>query len=319
MRYVTWLLLFSALCPLLRADTTLDTEAVKRIVVFLYPPNSEGNDADATNPMGTGFLVFVHEKGDLKKGTLVLITARHIVDPYWASCSPEPQSQPDRRIYMRLNSKPYDPKKDSTGVGYLPVDLVKDGTKKYRVRDDDDEVDAAVIELNWGDWGKVQEKYDFVPMRLSLFASADEIPKFKIGDSVASAGLVPGRSGEKRNYSFFKFGEISNIPDEPTQVVCRLVRVWFIAANLIGGNSGSPIFYAPPPIATALNPIPIMRGVLIGVQSSALTARSDQGGNTVLEPADIAGMTPIEDVFKIIEKNSPADLDLYRGDESKRK
>ena len=111
-----------------------------------------------------------------------------------------------------------------------------------------------------------------------------------IGDSIVSAGLLPGRCGEKRNYPFFKFGEISNIPDEPTWIGCggrvelRLERVWFLAANLVAGNSGSPIFYAPPTLLTE----DIKRGVVIGIQSSAF------------DGADIAGMTPIEDVFKII-------------------
>jgi hypothetical protein len=41
---------------------------------------------------------------------------------------------------------------------------------------------------------------------------------------------------------------------------------------------------------------------IIGVQSSSF------GG------ADIAGMTPIEDVFKIIEQHSLPKLDLHRGD-----
>jgi hypothetical protein len=32
--------------------------------------------------------------------------------------------------------------------------------------------------------------------------------------------------------------------------------------------------------------------------------------------ADIAGMTPIEDVFKIIEQHSSPLVDVYRGDET---
>jgi len=239
LRRLILLLLLSILCPLMWADTTLDTETVKKIVVFLYSPNSDGTNADVAQSLGTGFFVAVFVKNDPLRGSLLLVTARHMIEPNWAACSPEPQPQPDRRIYIRLNNKQYDSEKDSTGVSYLPVDLVKNGAKQYFVSDDS-KVDAAVISLGWGDWGKMQEKYDFVPLRLSLFASPDEIPKFKIGDSVASAGLVPGRSGERRNYPFFKFGEISNIPDEPFKVGCRLVRVWYIAANLINGNSGSP-------------------------------------------------------------------------------
>jgi hypothetical protein len=307
MKRLTWLLPLFIFCPTVRAETTLNTDAVKKVVVFLYAPKPDGTDADVTKPQGTGFLVTVHKKGDIHQTYIVLVTARHMVDPYWAACSPEPQTPPDRRVYIRLNNKHYDSAKDGTGVSYLPVDLVKNGAKQYYVNDDIT-VDAAVVLLPWGDWVKMQEQYDFIPMPLSAFASADEIPKFKIGDSVASAGLVPGRSGEKRNYPFFKFGNISNIPDEPTQVVCRLVRVWFIAANLVSGNSGSPIFYAPPPLLAS----PVSRGVLVGVQSSSI-------GDPVFGAADIAGMTPVEDIFKIFEKHSPPDADLYRGDESKRK
>lgn len=318
------LLLLFCLCPLLRSDTTLNTEGVKKVVVFIYEAKvdaskPDGTVADETKPIGTGFLVVVPVTvpGKTEKlSALALVTARHMVDPYWVACSPEPQAQPDRRFYIRLNNKHYDPNSDQTGVSYLPIDLVKDGKKRYFVRDDDDKVDAAIVDVSWKDWGKMQEEYGFEPMQLNLFASPDEIRKFKIGDSIASAGLVPGKSGEKRNYPFFKFGEISNIPDEPTQVGCRMVRVWFIAANLIGGNSGSPIFYAPPALTTTSTPV--TRGVLIGVQSAAIIARSDQGGNNVLEPADIAGMTPVEDLFKIFEKNLPPSADLYRGDETKR-
>jgi hypothetical protein len=318
------LLLVLCLCPMLRSDTTLNTEGVKKIVVFIYESKvdaskPDGTAADETKPMGTGFFVTVPVTipGTTQKGSvLAVVTARHMVDPYWMTCSPEPQTQPDRRFYIRLNNKQYDPNSDKIGVSYLPIDLVKNGKKRYFVRDDDDKVDAAVVDVAWQDWNKMQEKYDFAPMRLSVFASLEEISKLKIGDSIASAGLVPGRSGEKRNYPFFKFGEVSNIPDEPTQVGCRTVRVWFVAANLISGNSGSPIFYAPAVFPSTISPV--TRGVLIGIQSSTIIAHSDQGGSDVLEPADISGMTPVDDLFKIFEKNLPPDTDLYRGDEAKR-
>jgi hypothetical protein len=49
------------------------------------------------------------------------------------------------------------------------------------------------------------------------------------------------------------------------------------------------------------------RGAIIGLQSSSFNG------------ADIAGMTPIEDVFKIIEQHTlPLSLDLYRGDETQK-
>jgi hypothetical protein len=303
---LTWLILCTTLCPMLRAQTSLATETVKKMVVFLYAaPNAEEK-----NSLGTAFIIDVRLKSNPQLGTLFLITARHIVDPAWAYCSrPQPAV-----IYMRLNKTAYDPSKDKTGVEYLPIKLIDAGKPTYFLSDDD-RVDAAVIALSWQDYP--EDKYDYRPVSISLFASSDEIKKLSIGDSVASAGLLPGKSGENRNYPFFKFGQISNIPDEPTFVGCergmpelRLERVWFIDANLVGGNSGSPIFYVPFPMCLPGSGTHCIKGLdrvsLIGVQSSSF-------GNTF-----VAGMTPIEYVFKIIEQHVSPDVDLYRGDEGAR-
>lgn len=315
-------LVFLLLCPSLVAETTLNTETVKKMVVFIYPALSDGS-ADKEHPVGTGFLIKIPLKGSpqtknpnggmIGKGFLVLITARHIVDPNWAHCSiPQPA-----RIYVRINTTNYDPKKDTTGVGFVPVDLIVNGQKTYVVRDDDSNVDAAIINVT----AKFsQEKYDFMPMTLSNFASPEEVKKLRVGDSIASAGLIPRRSGENRNYPFFKFGNISNMPDEPIWVGCPeegkikpellLERVWFIAVNLIGGNSGSPVFYYPPSVCMMGGfiqcPNTVNRVMIVGVQSSSF------------DGADVAGMTPIEDVFKIIDGHGTPELDLYRGDETKR-
>jgi len=297
------------LCPL-RVSAGILADNVKRMVVFIYSADATG-EADKRKPLGTGFLITVPVRGTPNpmageanvQGVMLLITARHILDPAWAYCS-TPQRD---LVYLRVNTKGYEPlKDDSDGVAYVPLPLAKNGKPLYEVSDDS-RIDAAVIEV--GSVLVSSDRYDVRPMRLSVFASSGEIGNLKIGDSIFSAGLVPGKSGEKRNYPFFKFGNISNIPGESTWVGCaaerpelRLERVWFIAANLVEGNSGSPIFFW-----RTLPDEEITRGALIGVQSSAI------GG------ADIAGMTPIEDVFKIIERHMPPGLDLFRGDETKRK
>jgi len=297
MKQATWLML-SVLCPLLGASVNINIEEFKQSVVFIYAAAGNGN-VDEQHPLGTGFLVHVGSNAQPKLGWLFLVTARHIVDPAWAHC-PEPQPS---IVYLRMNKTGYDPSKDTTGVAYLPIRLLENGQKKYFVRDDDDRVDAAVMDIGWQNLP--QDKYDYAPPGLNLFASPDEIKKLSIGDSIISAGLIPGRSGERRNYPFFKFGNISNIPDEPTWIVCRqgmpqrLERVWFVAANLVGGNSGSPIAYLPTGGGELTRPM------LVGLQSSSFAE------------ADIAGMTPIEDVFKIIKRICP-DGDLYRGDPAKK-
>ena len=82
-------------------------------------------------------------------------------------------------------------------------------------------------------------------------------------------------------------------------------RVWFIAANLVRDNSGSPVFFVPLGTGSIIVGGNINRVVLIGVQSSSF------------EGADVAGMTPIEDVVDIIMKHLP-NSDLYRGDPSQK-
>ncbi len=323
MNRLMWVSFFSiSCCALLWSETTLNTEHVREMVVFLHPANADGS-VDKDHPLGTGFLIVAPVKnvpmtmnadGTITGAAfLFLITARHIVDPSWANCS---ASQPSR-IYIRVNKKNYDPNRDSTGVDFFPVNLVENGEKKYLVRNDDASVDAAVVNITGQ--GFLQDKYDFKPMGISSFASSEEITKLEIGDSIASAGLIPKRSGEKRNYPFFKFGQISSIPNETVWVGCpeerrpnpelMSERVWFIAVNLVGGNSGSPVLYYPPEICGVGGFIHCTRGLnrvmIMGVQSSSF------------DGADVAGMTPIEDVFKIIEKNFSAQLDLYRGDDKR--
>jgi hypothetical protein len=217
-------------------------------------------------------------------------------------------------VYVRVNKANYNPNSDKTGVAYLPIHLIENGKKKYLIRDDDDEVDAAVVPFDAKSYP--QEKYDYMPLILSVFASTDEMKNLEIGDTVVSAGLIPQKTGENRNYPFFKFGNVSSIPEEPTWASCdgkpalRLERVWFIESNLVGGNSGSPIFFIPTSTGrrnggTFVSGEDARRGSIIGIQSLSF------------EGADIAGMTPIEDAFKIIELKIPG-IDLYRGEESKR-
>ena len=57
---LTWLLLLSTLCPLLRAQTSLRTDLVKKAVVFLYA----ADNSDPKNSLGTGFLIMCTHEGN---------------------------------------------------------------------------------------------------------------------------------------------------------------------------------------------------------------------------------------------------------------
>jgi hypothetical protein len=162
---------------------------------------------------------------------------------------------------------------------------------------------AAPLELASG-------KYDVTFVSFNSFGTPEEIAKLGPGSQVASTGLVPGLEGQKRNYPVFKFGKIASIPDETVSLHCtagstRDMRVWWIGANLVPGNSGSPIYFDPlfPPngLLTAGEP----RAMIIGLQSLSV------------DGADLAGMTPTKYIVDLISQTAPNDADLTLGPPAK--
>lgn len=252
--------------------------------------------------VATGFLILVPSKNGTNTYPL-LVTARHVVDPVWAGCD----SSNPARLYIRVNKMRFDPHADETGVSYLSVDLVTDGTANW-VKSDDDNVDAAVLkaphELLSGD-------YDINFINFRNFGKPEEIAKIGIGSQTASAGLVPGLEGKKRNNPIFHFGKIASVPDETVAFPCRPgsqprpLRVWWLATTMVPGTSGSPIFFDPlfPPGADVTAGEP--RAMIIGLQSLSI------GG------ADLAGMTPAKYVIDVISRLVGADADLSFGVPSK--
>jgi hypothetical protein len=150
--------------------------------------------------------------------------------------------------------------------------------------------------------GRILDKYDLEGVRISDFPTAEELKKFKAGDDIVSAGLLLGASGKKRNYPIFKFGNVSSIPEESADAPrcgqatqSHALKLWFVAASLVEGNSGSPIYYSPPQFTGD------RRAVLLGVQSIGFLGW------------DVAGMTPVQFVYDIIEMMKLPDMDLRRN------
>jgi hypothetical protein len=284
----------SMVCPPLQASININVDAVQKSVAFLYAADASGA-VDKTKPIGTGFLVGIPLKADPKRGYTVLITARHMLDPVWAKCGGENPSL----IFARVNKKSDKSALSGAGVEFVPIQLSKDGMPTWS-HHTDDEVDAAVAAIS------VNEQFvDVVSIPVELFPTDAELAMQTIGDPVMSAGLLPGLPGNARNYPIFKFGQISNIPSESIATSCGpqrpsfLVKVWLIAANLVPGNSGSPIFHVP--LGGSGVVIGGTRPMLLGVQSMSFFG------------ADVAGMTPIKFVYEILQKVVPDDGDLHRG------
>jgi len=275
--------------------TSINTEVVNKSIVFFYAADASGKVMPA-QLVATGFLIGVPKK-NTSLGYRIIVTARHVVDPVWAGCGGiNPQ-----RLYVRVNTKQYDPQKDDTGVAYLPLDLIKDGMEQW-AKSDDDAADAAILPVP-GDIGD----YDVQAISFREFARPEEAAKLGPGSQIASNGLVPGLAGQKRNYPVFKFGKIASIPDELIPSQCgpgtpaRNLKVWVLGANLVPGNSGSPIYFDPlvPPggIITTGEP----RAMIIGLQSLSFIG------------ADLAGMTPAKYIVELISKTLPPDADLTLG------
>jgi hypothetical protein len=274
------------------ATININVDAVRKSVVFLYATDDKGN-VDSAKPLGTGFIVEVPLASNPGRSYKLLVTARHVIDPQWARCpAPNPT-----KIYMRVNTKDFNPEKEDVGTEDLPI-MVSPETWRTA---DDQEVDAAVTVLD----GSKLDAYDVGGVHIAEFPTPEELKTFTAGDAIVSAGLFPGASGKKRNYPIFKFGNISSVPNETADAACgsqsRSLKLWFVAASLVPGNSGSPIFYVPAGFAGLTVGASNNRAVLLGVQSMSFL------------PWDVAGMTPIEHVYKIVEGMKLPDADLRRG------
>jgi hypothetical protein len=281
-----------------RAITAIDTDLVSKSVVFFFAADSTGVVLK-DKQVATGFLIMVPSKNGLNNYPL-LVTARHVVDPIWAGCA----SINPTRLFARVNKKRFDPLTDESGVSYISVELIQNGSATW-LKSDDENVDVAVLkappEL-------LSNDYDIRFINFRNLGKPDEIAKLGVGSQTASAGLVPGLEGRKRNYPIFQFGKIASVPtNELAFFQCRSdsqargFRVWWLATTLVPGTSGSPIFFDPlfPPGADVSAGEP--RVMIIGLQSLAR-----QGAN-------LAGITPARYIIEVITRSVPNTADLSLG------
>ena len=263
---------------------------VKKSVVFLYYPKAGSFE------VGTGFLVEIPSKADSKRSYVAIITARHIVDPQWAGCSwANPQ-----QIYARVNVKNYRVGQQAEATDELAFDIVNAGKNVWWAHPNE-RVDVAVIPVSTAHVEELlQNDVHFIPV--ADFATKAETENYKvgIGDQIVTAGLVPALLDTERNYPAFKFGRISNIPEEPINMKCTQAdkalprNVWLLAGNFVGGNSGSPVYLLPP------QPSAAHRVMLIGILAGSIP------------DVDLGQMVPSDYVFDVIQAHYPG-ANLYRG------
>jgi hypothetical protein len=280
-----------------RATTSLDTGFVARSVVFFFAADRAGH-VQKNDLVATGFLIMVSNQAGQDAYPL-LVTARHVVDPKWAGCgTPNPS-----RLFLRVNNMHYESHQVEVGVSYLPVDLLDNGRQTW-TKSDDDTVDVAVLKAPPD---LLSGQYDVRFLKVRNLGKPEEIAKIGVSSQTASAGLVPGVEGERRNNAVFHFGKIASIPEEVATFQCtssspvKHLQVWWLATTLVPGTSGSPIYFDPlfPPNSDISSGEP--RSMLIGLQSLSVAG------------ADLSGMTPSRLIFDVITHAVPKDADLRLG------
>jgi hypothetical protein len=289
------LLVAVLLVPALRvggSSMPFNVGTVKKSIVFLY--YQKGKDFE----VGTGFLVDIPSKADPTQSFVAIVTARHIVDPKWEGCSwVNPQA-----IYARVNVKNFKAGQKEDGTDDVLLGLVNAG-KNVWYASPNDRADVAVIPVGSRQVEQLrQNDVRFIPV--ADFATKKETENYQvgIGDQIVTAGLVPALLDAQRNYPAFKFGRISNIPEEPIYMKCTQAEagkalprdVWLLAGNFVAGNSGSPV-YLLPPVPSALH-----RVMLIGIIAGAIP------------DVDLGQMVPSEYVFDVIQAHYPT-ANLFRG------
>lgn len=281
--------------PVARVESSsmpFNVGTVLKSVVFLYYPTDAGME------VGTGFLVELPSKAANGEPSVVVVTARHIVDPKWAGCKiADPVV-----IHARVNTKNFvlGETKEDDAVDVVDLTLGP-ATDRHWYAHPNDRIDVGVIPVSAQHVAQFERNDTrFIPV--ADFATAAETEHYKvgIGDQIVTAGLVPALLGTERNYPAFKFGHISNIPQEPLNMACTkgdkpLPRdVWLLAGNYVGGNSGSPVFLLPPA------PSAEHRVMLIGIIAGSIP------------DVDLGQMVPSEYVFDILQAHYP-NANLFRG------
>jgi hypothetical protein len=262
----------------------INLDSIRSSVVFMHFRDPNGVLKEA----GTGFMLAAPSKTLPGRSYYLLVTARHIVDPGWANCPALAGT-----LFAVFNTK---------GDGAQPPGATEIALNPAWMYPSEDSADVAVTILNAP--ALEQMRIENQPLNLSVVPTLAEASKVDTGAPIISAGLLLGASGVRRNYPIFKFGYVSSKPDEQVSVSCvkggveKYMTEWMIAASLVAGNSGSPIYFVPPGIPGVVSGA--QKPFLLGVQSMSF------------EGSDVAGMTPVNYLLEAIRRLPMPDIDLDR-------
>jgi hypothetical protein len=232
-------------------------EILPYAVQFIFRDHRESSrEPQNQKPDATSFIVSASNSSGGRQSTLLLVTARHVVEPSWRKCAAIPTVDESSKLSVRLNRR-------SGGVDFLPINLLTaTGSKAYYVSEDD-AIDLAVVPLNEAEIAS----YVVLTVPYRQIATESESSAITIGTALVTAGLQPDLAGKIGNTPIIKSGMLSDKRVEPAEVPCedpllrRKIRVWIVQGAFTAGLSGAPVF-------AVLNRASARTPVIIGVQSA---------------------------------------------------
>jgi hypothetical protein len=222
-------------------------------VVFIYK-SAECTLAEAD---GTGFFVAV--PSPIPNRTWVyLVTAKHVVH----TNSNDFQSPLFTTLWVRINKK-------AGGSAIYPLNLTADGDRQNLFFNTEASVDIAVISVSIPDTELPNLEVKVLPEQMLTSDSDLKTLNIGVGTDMFFTGMFTGFLGEKKSYPIVRFGKLAMIPDEKINFAGQWTEGYLMEAFSFGGNSGSPVFFAPSadntPGAMILGALPIkIAGVMKG-------------------------------------------------------
>lgn len=186
---------------------------------------------------GTGFLVAVPETR--LEGHMVivyLVTNRHVAKAMTPDASGRNVAHQITKMDVTLNLR-----MAVDGNRTKTIPLPPEGPFQWHFPTDES-IDLAVIPF------AMKDDYDAVQIPVSMFYTSDTWQQNRIGpgDKVITCGYFLHYAGAHQFQPIIREGSLAMVPDDVMDTPTGKAKIYLADLHIIPGNSGSPLFLAPP-------------------------------------------------------------------------
>ena len=250
----------------------------KRSIVLIEKVVTTPDGEERLEPHSTGFIVWHY--GDPSR--LILLTAKHVLAGRDS-------------VFLRFNKKNQHIGEDTLATVRQVLHL-RDSGKNLWTAHPNSTVDLAGIIV------KPDTLADILAIPFSLFKRVSAVTE---GEEVLFLGFPLGLTGLKRNYPIVRMGIVALWTDEGIEGE----NVFLIDAQVFSGNSGSPVFLKPVPIADR-DTVEYSTAFFVGIITGHIEAEKR---NTILdnrlllsikftENSGLGKVIPAERVVQLLER-----------------